>query len=184
MKGKYYSKTALRSYTYYTMIVFLLCLCFPSNTSSFKIPFFGEIFGDQENSATKIKETKFDKPSSIRPIINQDGAEFGSSFIVQQDKEVTFPTGNSSLLIIVPAILGGLLILSVLFYALDVYATSRIDQFLYETYGPEVYDRYTSVYDPTDYYSLYNTNGYYSATTASQYYGARRRSDEVKKYKL
>ena len=81
-------------------------------------------------------------------------------------------------------VLGGLVITSVFLYALDVYATSRIDEYLYEYYGPELYDRYTSVYDPTPntYYadsdSPYNSNGYYSATTASQYYGIRR-SDEV-----
>ena len=29
-----------------------------------------------------------------------------------------------------------------------MYATSRIDQFLLEYYGPELYDRYTNTYDP------------------------------------
>ena len=89
------------------------------------------------------------------------------------------PTGNGSLLIAGTLILGVLVIVSVFLYALDVYATSRIDEYLYDYYGPELYDRYTSVYDPNpNYYAPYNTNGYYSATTLSEYYGTKR-SDEV-----
>ena len=63
--------------------------------------------------------------------------------------------------------LGGLLLASLGLYALDVYATARIDQFLLDYYGPELYDRYTQ-YDPLD----YGINGL-TATTENDYYGYR-----------
>ena len=52
-------------------------------------------------------------------------------------------------------------------YALDVYATSRIDQFLLDYYGPELYDRYTNNYDQ----QLYMPK--LTATTVNDYYGYR-----------
>ena len=50
-------------------------------------------------------------------------------------------------------------------YALDVYATAKIDQLLLEYYGPELYDRYTNLYEPP---GLRLT-----ATTENDYYGYR-----------
>ena len=64
-------------------------------------------------------------------------------------------------------LVGGLLLASAALYALDVYATSRIDQFLLDYYGPEIYDRYTTTYD--QYYQMPKL----SATTANQWYGYR-----------
>ena len=174
------------------LIVYILLFYLPTLSSAWSVPFFGDIFS---SSADQISPSKvvshddkvFQAQSSINPIINHDKTEFRPSPILRDavDKsEVTVPTGNSSLLVVGMLVLGGLVITSVFLYALDVYATSRIDEYLYEYYGPELYDRYTSVYDPTPntYYadseSPYNSNGYYTATTASQYYGIRR-SDEV-----
>ena len=177
---KHCLRNGFKSYIRSVTLVYLLLLCLPSKTIGFRIPFFGSIFSNQENSNSKLDGIKFHKPSSLSPIISHDVADVHPSPPLRQasDKEVTVPTGNSSLLVIGTLVLGGLVITSLFLYALDVYATSRIDQYLYDYYGPELYDRYTSVYDPTDYFSPYNTNGYYSATTASQYYGGRR-SDEV-----
>ena len=42
----------------------------------------------------------------------------------------------------------GLLVASVGLYALDVYATARIDQLLLDYYGPQIYERYTNIYEP------------------------------------
>ena len=160
----------------------------PTTSVGWSVPFFGDIFSSsgQHSTANAIShDVNFDHvPSSIKPIINHDKTEFHPSPILRDaaDKEVTVPTGNSSLLIVGTLVLGALVITSLFLYALDVYATSRIDEYLYEYYGPELYDRYTSVYDPSSYLadsnSPYNSNGYYSATTASQYYGIKR-SDEV-----
>ena len=44
--------------------------------------------------------------------------------------------------------LGGLLLCSAFLYVLDVYATTALDRYLLEHYGPELYERYTSEYDP------------------------------------
>ena len=61
-------------------------------------------------------------------------------------------------------LLAGLLIASLGLYALDVYATAKIDEILLEYYGPQLYDRYTNTYEP----SVRLT-----ATTAEDYYGVR-----------
>jgi hypothetical protein len=152
----------------------------PSTSFGWSIPFFGNIFSGHDDSNVKSHDIKFKEEPSMRPTIYNKETDFYSSHILRDasDKEVTVPTGNSSLLIVGALVLGGLVITSVFLYALDVYATSRIDEYLYDYYGPELYDRYTSVYDPNSNQSPYNTNGYYSATTASQYYGIKR-SDEV-----
>ena len=55
---------------------------------------------------------------------------------------------------------------SVGLYALDIYATARIDQLLLEYYGPQIYERYTNIYEP-------NTNIKFTATTEKDYYGYR-----------
>ena len=44
--------------------------------------------------------------------------------------------------------LGGLLLCSAFLYVLDVYATTALDRYLLDHYGPELYERYTSEYDP------------------------------------
>ena len=160
----------------------------PTSSFAWSVPFFGDIFSSSGQLSPSADISHDDKvyqvQSSIKPIINHDKTDFHSSPILRDvaDKEVTVPTGNSSLLIVGTLVLGALVITSLFLYALDVYATSRIDEYLYEYYGPELYDRYTSVYDPSSYLadsnSPYNSNGYYSATTASQYYGIKR-SDEV-----
>lgn len=46
------------------------------------------------------------------------------------------------------AVIGGLLLCSGLLYVLDVYATTALDRYLLDHYGPELYERYTSEYDP------------------------------------
>ena len=175
-------KNRFKSFTQSATIVCLLLLCLPSKSVGWwvKIPFLETVFPSQENSDAKIHEIAFDKQPSAKPIVNNEKIGFRPVHTLGQasDKDVTVPTGNSSLLVVGGLIFGGLVIISLFLYALDVYATSRIDRFLYDYYGPELYDRYTSVYDPTDYFSSSNTNGYYSATTASQYYGGRR-FDEV-----
>ena len=58
----------------------------------------------------------------------------------------------------------GLLIASIGLYALDIYATARIDQLLLDYYGPQIYERYTNFYDP---------NVRLTATTENDYYGYR-----------
>ena len=58
----------------------------------------------------------------------------------------------------------GLLVASVGLYALDVYATARIDQLLLDYYGPQIYERYTNIYEP---------NIRLTATTENDYYGYR-----------
>ena len=58
----------------------------------------------------------------------------------------------------------GLLVASVGLYALDVYATARIDQLLLDYYGPQIYERYTNTYEP---------NIRLTATTENDYYGYR-----------
>ena len=45
------------------------------------------------------------------------------------------------------SVLIGLLICSAFLYVLDVYATTALDRYLLEHYGPELYKRYTSEYD-------------------------------------
>ena len=45
-------------------------------------------------------------------------------------------------------VIGGLLLCSGFLYVLDVYATTALDRYLLEHYGPELYERYTSEYDP------------------------------------
>ena len=45
-------------------------------------------------------------------------------------------------------IVGGLLILSFLLYMLDTWATARIDTMLLDYYGPDLYRKMTSSYDP------------------------------------
>ena len=45
-------------------------------------------------------------------------------------------------------IVGGLLILSVLLYMFDTWATARIDTMLLDYYGPDLYRKMTSSYDP------------------------------------
>ena len=42
-------------------------------------------------------------------------------------------------------IVAGLLVVSYLLYMMDVWATERIDGLLLAHYGPELYERYTSV---------------------------------------
>jgi hypothetical protein len=64
-------------------------------------------------------------------------------------------------------LIGGLLIASIGLYALDIYATSRIDQFLLDYYGPEMYDRFTTSYAGSDIMSGM------TATTENDYYGYR-----------
>ena len=44
--------------------------------------------------------------------------------------------------------IGGLLLCSGFLYVLDVYATTALDRYLLVHYGPELYERYTSEYDP------------------------------------
>ena len=181
-------RNRLKSFQYGHSIVFILLLYMPTSSFAWSVPFFGDIFSSSGQLSPSADISHDDKvyqvQSSIKPIINHDKTDFHPSPILRDvaDKEVTVPTGNSSLLVVGMLVLGGLVITSVFLYALDVYATSRIDEYLYEYYGPELYDRYTSVYDPNtnydNYDSPYNTNGYYSATTASQYYGIKR-SDEV-----
>ena len=181
-------RNRLKSFVYGHFIVYILLFYLPTTSVGWSVPFFGDIFsssGQHIPSSVSSQDVNFDRvPSSIKPIINHDKTDFHPSPILRDaaDKEVTVPTGNSSLLIVGTLVLGALVITSLFLYALDVYATSRIDEYLYEYYGPELYDRYTSVYDPASYLansdSPYNSNGYYSATTASQYYGIKR-SDEV-----
>ena len=67
-------------------------------------------------------------------------------------------------------LLGGLLIASVGLYALDIYATARIDEFLLSHYGPELYDRYTTTFDPNQDDQNFIR---FSATTEKEYYGYR-----------
>jgi len=64
---------------------------------------------------------------------------------------------NTTTLVYGAAIVGGLLILSFALYMLDTWATARIDNMLLNYYGPEMYDRYTSVYDPTGLGAAYQT---------------------------
>ena len=45
-------------------------------------------------------------------------------------------------------IVGGLLILSFLLYMFDTWATARIDTMLLDYYGPDLYRKMTSSYDP------------------------------------
>ena len=45
-------------------------------------------------------------------------------------------------------VLGGLLLCSAFLYVLDVYATTALDRYLLDHYGPELYERYTSEFDP------------------------------------
>ena len=45
-------------------------------------------------------------------------------------------------------IVGGLLLLSVLLYMFDTWATARIDTMLLDYYGPDLYRKMTSSYDP------------------------------------
>jgi len=45
-------------------------------------------------------------------------------------------------------IVGGLLIISFLLYMFDTWATARIDTMLLDYYGPELYSKMTSSYDP------------------------------------
>ena len=52
-------------------------------------------------------------------------------------------------------------------YALDVYATAKIDQILLEYYGPELYERYTNIYEPQD------DKFRLTATTEKDFYGYR-----------
>ena len=176
-----YFKNRFNNYIHSAAILYIILFCFPSTSFGWSIPFFGNIFSVQDDSNVKSHDIKFEEQSSITPTIYHKETDFYSSHILREasDKEVTVPTGNSSLLIVGTLVLGGLVITSIFLYALDVYATSRIDQYLYDYYGPELYDRYTSVYDPNSNQAPYNTNGYYAATTASQYYGIKR-SDEVK----
>ncbi|QQP58526.1 Uncharacterized protein FKW44_003881 [Caligus rogercresseyi] len=51
---------------------------------------------------------------------------------------------NSSVAITGSLIIGGLLVFSAVLYALDIYATSRIDRML-------IYNRFSNAYEPTDY---------------------------------
>ena len=180
MQRKRFLKHTCKSANHKSAIFFILLFYLPSTSFGWSIPFFGNIFSDQDNSDVKSHGTRVEKEPSITPIINHKKTELYPSIDETDDveREVTVPTGNSSLLIVGTLILGGLVITSFFLYALDAYATARIDEYLYDYYGPEMYDRYTSVYDPNIYNSPYNTNGQYSATTAAQYYGVKR-SDEV-----
>ena len=45
-------------------------------------------------------------------------------------------------------IVGGLLLLSYLLYMFDTWATARIDTMLLDYYGPELYSKMTTAYDP------------------------------------
>ena len=45
-------------------------------------------------------------------------------------------------------IVGGLLIISFLLYMFDTWATARIDTMLLDYYGPDLYRKMTSSYDP------------------------------------
>ena len=45
-------------------------------------------------------------------------------------------------------IVGGLFLLSVLLYMFDTWATARIDTMLLDYYGPDLYRKMTSSYDP------------------------------------
>ena len=173
-------KDRFNNYIHSAAILYIILFCLPSISFGWSIPFFGNIFSVQDDSNVKSHDIKFEEQSSITPTLHHKETDFYSNHILRDasDKEVTVPTGNSSLLIVGTLVLGALVIASVFLYALDVYATSRIDQYLYDYYGPELYDRYTSVYDPNSNQAPYNTNGYYSATTAAQYYGIKR-SDEV-----
>lgn len=55
---------------------------------------------------------------------------------------------NSATLTSGALIVGGLLIISFLLYMFDTWATSRIDTMLLDYYGPELYSKMTSAYDP------------------------------------
>eukprot|EP00096_Caligus_rogercresseyi_P016816 TRINITY_DN981_c0_g1_i1.p1 TRINITY_DN981_c0_g1~~TRINITY_DN981_c0_g1_i1.p1 ORF type:complete len:249 (+),score=50.80 TRINITY_DN981_c0_g1_i1:69-815(+) len=58
---------------------------------------------------------------------------------------------NSSVAITGSLIIGGLLVFSAVLYALDIYATSRIDRMLVDSFGPQIYNRFSNAYEPTDY---------------------------------
>ena len=57
-------------------------------------------------------------------------------------------TFNSTSLTSGLLIVGGLLVISFLLYMFDTWATARIDSMLLDYYGPELYSKMTSSYDP------------------------------------
>ena len=168
-------KNKLTHHIYNVAIFYLLLLCFPSSSVGWSLPFLGSFFSDPKSLDVQSDNINVDGHFSHKPIVEK--TNFHKPYVVNQasDKEISIPTGNSSLLIVGTLILGGLVIASVFLYALDVYATSQIDRYLYDYYGPELYDRYTNYYDPNQ-FDPYNMNGHYSATTAQQYYGLYRSS--------
>ena len=168
-------KSKFTRHIYNVAIFYLLLLCFPSSSVGWSLPFLGSFFSGPKSLDVKSDNINVDNHVLDKPVIKKTNVH--RPYVVNQasDKEISIPTGNSSLLIVGTLILGGLVIASVFLYALDVYATSQIDRYLYDYYGPELYDRYTSFYDPNQ-FDPYNMNGHYSATTAQQYYGLYRSS--------
>ena len=168
-------KNKLKRHIYNVAIFYLLLLCFPSSSVGWSLPFLGSFFSDPKSLDVQSDNINVEGHVSHKPIVEKTNVH--KPYVVNQasDKEISIPTGNSSLLIVGTLILGGLVIASVFLYALDVYATSQIDRYLYDFYGPELYDRYTNYYDPNQ-FDPYNMNGHYSATTAQQYYGLYRSS--------
>jgi len=53
-------------------------------------------------------------------------------------------------------IIGGLMVLSVILYMFDTWATARIDSMLLDHYGPEMYSKMTSEFDPEGVAALSN----------------------------
>ena len=69
-------------------------------------------------------------------------------FFVIYSSEDLSSSLNATTLTSGAVIVAGLLILSVLLYMFDTWATSRIDSMLLDYYGPELYRKMTSSYDP------------------------------------
>ena len=90
-------------------------------------------------------------------------------------------TDNADYILVGSAVFGGLLILTVFLYGLDVYVTSQTDQLLQKYYGQEGYESLTSNYDPNFQFEVLESGGdnfrlpknYFSATTAKQWFKNR-----------
>ncbi|XP_040569186.1 uncharacterized protein [Lepeophtheirus salmonis] len=83
--------------------------------------------------------------------------------------DLTLGGFNSTIAITGTLIIGSLLLFSAVLYALDVYATSRIDRMLVDSFGPEIFERFSHAYASQD------TDDLLAGTYEDIYEGSSRR---------
>ena len=84
---------------------------------------------------------------------------------------------DATYLVVGGALILGLAALSFGLYYADLFLTARLDQFLLDYYGPEIYDRLTQEFHPDG--GVYDSPVGLKATTAAQYYGYGRKIKEL-----